>query len=276
VIIPNYALARINCINASNLFEICCRNECEGVLGQLEKEIGASTASPMRIAEIVSLIKTDSVQAPRKLPAALLGRLEDIAAHHGKDVPIHGRLFTQWLHHAFPLECPYPHEQGTTNRNAWSGKDETKATDEEMRKTVEADTCAVNPEGKVECADESTELPWNPTEELLTYSTHGERGSIEKGAQSGQVLRLLFMAFLAPLVFVALRGGKLGLRLKYRERMLLAALSLTAFFYGVGLLDGVALCVAIAGSLMVKLASAYINSLNRVGMCGELPMHKAV
>ncbi len=30
-------------------------------------------------------------------------------------VPLHGRLFAQWMHHVFPRECPYPHVAGTVN-----------------------------------------------------------------------------------------------------------------------------------------------------------------
>merc|ERR1712039_599952 len=49
------------------------------------------------------------VEAPRTLPAGLVSKLHGIAAKHKGVVPIHGRLFAQWLHFAFPLECPYPH-----------------------------------------------------------------------------------------------------------------------------------------------------------------------
>ena len=42
-------------------------------------------------------------------------RLSDIADHHGGMVPLHGRLFAQWLHHLHPHECPYPHMSGTTS-----------------------------------------------------------------------------------------------------------------------------------------------------------------
>merc|ERR1719487_3173194 len=43
-------------------------------------------------------------------------RLEEIAAQNEDGlVPIHGRLFAQWLHYAFPRDCPYPHVAGTTN-----------------------------------------------------------------------------------------------------------------------------------------------------------------
>merc|ERR1719243_440491 len=38
--------------------------------------------------------------------------LADVAALHEDQVPIHGRLFAQWLHFVFPHECPYPHMGG--------------------------------------------------------------------------------------------------------------------------------------------------------------------
>merc|ERR1719387_1072567 len=38
----------------------------------------------------------------------LRSKLEEIAAKGNGRVPLHGRLFSQWLHYAFPYECPYP------------------------------------------------------------------------------------------------------------------------------------------------------------------------
>merc|ERR1719271_374242 len=29
-------------------------------------------------------------------------------------VPLHGRLFSQWLHYVFPSECQYPHPVGAS------------------------------------------------------------------------------------------------------------------------------------------------------------------
>merc|ERR1719277_1976873 len=57
---------------------------------------------------------SDSVDAPRNLSASLVSRLWEIADHHDGSVPLHGRLFAQGMHHAYPLECPYPHAGGTT------------------------------------------------------------------------------------------------------------------------------------------------------------------
>merc|ERR1712096_229 len=44
-----------------------------------------------------------------------MGRLTDVAAQHKGVVPLHSRLFMQWMHFAYPRECPYPHLSGTTH-----------------------------------------------------------------------------------------------------------------------------------------------------------------
>merc|ERR1719171_41575 len=90
-------------------------NECEDILGRIEQELAAPAAPIQQLATLVSTIPSATVSAPRNLSAVLLGRLEEIAEAHGGQVPLHGRLFSQWLHHAFPRECPYPHEVGTTS-----------------------------------------------------------------------------------------------------------------------------------------------------------------
>merc|ERR1719456_1749472 len=45
---------------------------------------------------------------PQNLTAQMVSKLFLVAAQHGGQVPLHGRLFSQWLHYAFPYECPYP------------------------------------------------------------------------------------------------------------------------------------------------------------------------
>merc|ERR1719352_1271120 len=45
---------------------------------------------------------------PQNLTAQMVSKLHSVAAEHGGQVPLHGRLFSQWLHYAFPYECPYP------------------------------------------------------------------------------------------------------------------------------------------------------------------------
>mmetsp|Transcript_12481 Transcript_12481/g.25192 ORF Transcript_12481/g.25192 Transcript_12481/m.25192 type:complete len:561 (-) Transcript_12481:125-1807(-) len=116
VIIPNYINSASNCLASSKFYSVCCINECESLLKPLERHIGAPDALPSEIVALVEKLPSSTVDAPRQLPASLTQRLEEIAAEHGGRVPLHGRLFSQWMHHAFPRECPYPHASGTTQQ----------------------------------------------------------------------------------------------------------------------------------------------------------------
>merc|ERR1719410_2113414 len=84
-----------------------------------------------------------------------------------QQTPQHGRLFAQWLHHVYPLECPYPHEAGTTNPAAWTGQDSEQLTEDEIMEHVASDTYSVDLEGRISCGEESAELPWSMEETLL-------------------------------------------------------------------------------------------------------------
>ena len=65
---------------------------------------------------VVSGLQSDTVHAPRNLSGALLSRLGQIAELDGGQVPLHGRLFAHWLHHAYPRECSFPHANGASDR----------------------------------------------------------------------------------------------------------------------------------------------------------------
>merc|ERR1719327_1745753 len=90
-------------------------NECEDLLGHIEKKVGSPDAAPEQILALTAKLPSATVPAPRILSDDLHNRLGEIAEHHGGRVPLHGRLFAQWLHHAYPRECPFPHKSGTTN-----------------------------------------------------------------------------------------------------------------------------------------------------------------
>merc|ERR1719162_2628405 len=45
VIIPNYISGPSNCVASSAYYSVCCLDECEGILGQLEQGIAAPEAS---------------------------------------------------------------------------------------------------------------------------------------------------------------------------------------------------------------------------------------
>jgi len=114
VIVPNYVGSHTNCIASSNLYSICCINECESLMASLEREFASPEATPQQILPVVAQMSSSTVDAPRSLPTKLVDRLETAAQLHGGSVQLHGRLFAQWMHHAFPRECPFPHVSGTT------------------------------------------------------------------------------------------------------------------------------------------------------------------
>jgi len=113
VIIPNYILAPSNCVADSGFYAVCCMNECEGLMSQLEAKIQAPSASPAEVLKLVSAMPSESQPSNRTLSRELRNLLHDVAEHHGGDVPLHGRLFAQWMHHAYPRECPFPHSSST-------------------------------------------------------------------------------------------------------------------------------------------------------------------
>merc|ERR1719343_2014678 len=113
VIITNYMNGKANCVASSGLYSICCIDECEALMAQLERNIASPVADPQRLAELVAAMPSDTVSAPRNISALMRRRLDDIAGRHKGSVPLHGRLFAQWMHHAFPNECSYPHMSGS-------------------------------------------------------------------------------------------------------------------------------------------------------------------
>merc|ERR1719428_2354470 len=164
VIIANYISSPSNCIASSDYYSVCCMDECEGILGHLEQELASPEASPKQIAALITGLSSSSASAPLQLSFELLQRLGEIGDEHEGSVQLHGRLFAQWLHHAFPRECPFPHLAGTTNPvtpDEWlaSMGQEATATEEEMSLHIdqhtESEEAVVKP------------LPWLSEEELL-------------------------------------------------------------------------------------------------------------
>lgn len=116
VLIPNYLMADSNCLARSDYFAVCCSDQCEDFMDRLEALLQAPSAPPERLLELVS-----GFPEARNITLAgeLTRRLSEVAEHHGGEVPLHGRLFAQWMHHAFPRTCPFPHVAGTTTRESF-------------------------------------------------------------------------------------------------------------------------------------------------------------
>jgi hypothetical protein len=116
VIIPNYVLGVSNCILPGKYYSVCCMNECGGVQDQLEARIRQPRASVSEIADAVLSIFGRNVSVPQQgRNSTLLDDLQAVASVNGGEVPLHSRLFLQWLHFAFPRTCPYPHAAGQLN-----------------------------------------------------------------------------------------------------------------------------------------------------------------
>jgi hypothetical protein len=165
VIIVNYLHSQTNCIASSGYYSVCCKDECESLMGQLEEKIAAPEAKPTAIVTMVENMVSDTVKSSRNLSPKLLQYLDDIANLHQGVVPLHGRLFAQWMHHAYPRECPYPHKSGTTRQQTgdeWfleSGM-ESLATEGEMN-------AITNNSSSVAVEDDEGVMPWSIEEELL-------------------------------------------------------------------------------------------------------------
>lgn len=137
VIIPNYVTAVSNCDSPSQYFSVCCIHSCEDILNTIEVAVKQPAASPAALLQIVGNLSSGSINAPRNLSQALTSALDSVAAlYDGGEVPLHGRLFAQWLHYAFPHECPYPHVSKGFNpltSSEWfaqNGKDSVASADE--------------------------------------------------------------------------------------------------------------------------------------------------
>lgn len=108
VVVPNVLYGPSNCVASSGFHSVCCVDDCQVLMTGLEQRLLRPSAVPSAIAEAVRELRSETVAAPRQLTPDLVRRLEDIAKLHGGGVPLHGRLFQQWMHHAFPGECALP------------------------------------------------------------------------------------------------------------------------------------------------------------------------
>lgn len=224
VFIPNYLNSLTNCIVSSSFFSVCCMDECEGLMGQIERQVAAPHALPSVIAQMVQSLASSTTDAPRDLSPLLLRRLDEIAQQHGGHIPLHGRLFAQWMHHAFPRECPYPHLSGSIRpQTADEWMQETGGSAQITKKEI-LEQASVGEDGEVEqespmYADESEDdslltLEWSPAEELFV-----KRPSLEvRPRESRKTLpaAISYVMLLAALVAMAL-NIKQNFRLSLRS-----------------------------------------------------------
>jgi len=170
IMIPNYLTMQANCLNVSQYYDLCCIDLCEDIMDTLERHIQAPSAMPAEIIRILNQTDTAYFKAGRVWSDAILNKLDHVAEHHGGEVPLHGRLFAQWMHFAYPNECPYPHLSGATklvSNHAWleqTGRS-SSASKEEMHSLINA---TPRTSGVAACDDsEEGMCLWAPEEELV-------------------------------------------------------------------------------------------------------------
>lgn len=114
VLIANYIAAPNNCIMTASEYSVCCIPECGSILQHFESQIQAPFASPAQILAAATHVPIRTVHSgvSLKTGSPVAEALEQVAGIHGGVVPLHGRLFSQWLHYAFPSECSYPYPSG--------------------------------------------------------------------------------------------------------------------------------------------------------------------
>lgn len=199
--IANYVAGPSNCIASSTYYSVCCLSECEVLRNELEGKIQAPVASSAALLSVVSNLSSSSVMAPRELPVALHDKLQTIAARHGEGVPLHGRLFTQWMHYAFPNECPYPHlvEVGDASLtpSQWAER-KAMASPEEKQLHVEAATGRIT----AQATSEPVLSQWTD-DEVLPLHEHPRRGAGARGFISGVVRALMQGAMLCVVLKLA-------------------------------------------------------------------------
>merc|ERR1740121_512216 len=193
-------------------------NECDALMGHLEKTLGKPEAEPEEIVALIKALPSATMPAGAQVSDLMMLRLRGIA--RGSDgsegsvstgkVPIHGRMFAQWMHHAYPRECPFPHFSGSTNPlflEEWineTGKDYLASPTELMQ---HASLPAQRRGAPVESA------PWIQKEELLVPSHL-------RGERLPPLWGILQSATLVPLVAMMALAAGLGRTLASATRAL--------------------------------------------------------
>lgn len=102
LISTNYVLGANNCVSTSQFYSQCCVNQCDAHLRKLEKAVAQAEVPADDLQAAITAV------LPEPDPEGLFEKLQEIAKRHGGKVTLHGLQFAEWLHHAYPRECPAP------------------------------------------------------------------------------------------------------------------------------------------------------------------------
>lgn len=221
VIIPNYINGPTNCVASTNYYAVCCIDECDGLLGHLEQQIGMPEALPEQISSIISELPSSTVPGKRTLEPWLLRRLDEVASHHGGRIPLHGRLFHQWMHYAYPRECSFPHIMGATklqrgDEYTIETRKDFAASEEEMHDVVKApDMRQLNRTYEDEELLQAETAMWTMDEELVVSRASVGNAFETSNPLPAPIRGLVFIAAVgsASLALIRTFNGKMNLHL---------------------------------------------------------------
>mmetsp|Transcript_78619 Transcript_78619/g.163411 ORF Transcript_78619/g.163411 Transcript_78619/m.163411 type:complete len:608 (+) Transcript_78619:160-1983(+) len=208
VVVPNVLYSKTNCLSTSGFHSLCCIDECASLIQSIEEKVLAPYASPELLATVAGQVSSDTRAAPREFPQTMKKRLEQIADLAGGQVPVHGRLFAEWMHYAFPNECPYPRDAsfaeeplGPVEWSAkWNSTKDYKISHHEAQSLLSREERQhQNTSDLLPTHDEAFSISWSDQEVLLLGDPN-----IQSTEEAFSLRRMLF-----PLAAMALVGATL-------------------------------------------------------------------
>jgi len=188
VIVANYINMPGNCVPSSKFYMACCISECESLQVHIESVLQAPDGTPEDIVAIVEKLPSQSAPDHTVITPKLRMRLWEIAERHGGRVPLHGRLFAQWMHFAYPRECTFPHVAGTTNPIAPDFFSLNQMVDDKtVHKFIDAG------KNQTLVTDSGTCMHWRHEEEIFVPTLHPAMTSLADLEQDASVWTCMYM-----------------------------------------------------------------------------------
>ena len=188
VLIANYLAGPSNCIASNAYYSVCCLSECEHIMNDIEGHVKRPTATSQQLLSLLANMSSTTVDAPRTFSPDMTKRLSQIANQNEGTIPIHGRLFGQWLHYAFPHECPLPiAAQNALTPSAWLNGAAIGTTEEREQHIQTAE--------ELDLAGEHAAGEWTE-EEILPFTEKATR------KKSGFVAFSRFVMMVSAILFV--------------------------------------------------------------------------
>eukprot|EP00929_Paragymnodinium_shiwhaense_P025085 TRINITY_DN15250_c0_g1_i2.p1 TRINITY_DN15250_c0_g1~~TRINITY_DN15250_c0_g1_i2.p1 ORF type:complete len:604 (+),score=116.93 TRINITY_DN15250_c0_g1_i2:190-2001(+) len=102
LVIPNYIVSQTMCLSTASYYTVCCPNECEAIVDELEVAAASPVASADKVISTIQSLRLGNTV----LSDTAAADLHSVAEGNSGNVELHSQTFGDWLHRAFPYECP--------------------------------------------------------------------------------------------------------------------------------------------------------------------------